>query len=95
MLSGAQLCIALDLEASAYGGHDFRKAFDLTPIPITLRTLRTGGHVSWFASGFRLVGALGQWWRAYGGIIQGDALSTVALNSVLSCIIEVSDCQGV
>ena len=102
--------IAMDLEASAYGGsefvggvsYDFRKAFDLVPINIMLRVLRERGAdermvrplESMYESlhrVFRLRGALGDWWRSYGGIIQGDALSMVALNSIVSCILEVSE----
>ncbi|CAE7235511.1 unnamed protein product [Symbiodinium sp. CCMP2592] len=101
--------VALDLEASAYGGppcvggvsYDFKKAFDLVPINIMLATMRRRGAAErllrplasmydglWRV--FRLRGALGEWWRPDGGIIQGDALSMIALNSIVSCVLEAS-----
>ena len=39
---------------------------------------------------FKLHGALGNWWRARNGLVQGDAISMIALNSVVTSIVEVT-----
>ena len=79
--------------------YDFRKAFDLIPINVMLWTLEQRGLdarlvfplrslYQGLQRVFRLHGAVGQWWKAYNGIIQGDSLSMCALNSIVSCILE-------
>ena len=39
---------------------------------------------------FKLHGALRNWWRARNGLVQGDAISMIALNSVVTSIVEVT-----
>ena len=39
---------------------------------------------------FKLGGVVGDWFWAYNGILQGDALSMIALNSTVSCILEAA-----
>lgn len=81
--------------------YDYRKAFDLVPHEIMLQAMQLRGcHPRILAvlgslykglqRVFKLHGALGQWWRAYNGLVQGDALSMVALNSVVTCIVEAT-----
>ena len=80
--------------------YDFRKAFDLIPTDIMLATMEKRGvdprisrSLRSLYNGLRRVfmlhGAAGSWWRSYNGIVQGDCLSMLALNSVVSCILEV------
>ena len=40
---------------------------------------------------FRLHGALGTWWWSYNGLVQGDPISMVMLNSLVTCVVETSD----
>ena len=40
---------------------------------------------------FRYRGALGEWFKSYNGILQGDALSMIGLNSLVSVIIEATN----
>ena len=37
---------------------------------------------------FRLNGAAGQWWTSSNGLVQGDPISMVMLNSLVTCVIE-------
>ena len=73
--------------------YDFRKSFDLIPIATTLRILEErgiDGRISvplrsmydGLRRVFRLRGAVGDRFRSYNGIIQGDALSMVAVTHV-------------
>ena len=81
--------------------YDFKKAFDLIPTRIMLRLLRERGLHSrillpkrnlydCMERVFKLGGVVGDWFWAYNGILQGDALSMSALNSTVSCIIEAA-----
>ena len=81
--------------------YDFKKAFDLIPIDTMLRVLQARGlhdrilvplraMYSDLRRVFKLGGTVGEWFKAYNGIIQGDALSMLALNSIVSCILETS-----
>ncbi len=82
--------------------YDFRKAFDLIPVNLMLYSMETRGAHSrilrpmralyqGLVRVFKLQGAIGNCWKASTGIIQGDAMSMVAFNSVITCIIEFSE----
>ncbi|CAK0853302.1 unnamed protein product [Prorocentrum cordatum] len=82
--------------------YDFRKCFDLIPVETMLEVLRLRGAsdrmlrplramyagLHWV---FRLGGALSEWWRSYGHIIQGDPLSMIGLVAMVNCILEMSE----
>ena len=81
--------------------YDCRKAFDLVPIEIAIETMRIRGchrYVLRSVQGlykelqrvFRLHGAVGSWWKSYNGLVQGDPISMVMLNSLVTCVVEVS-----
>eukprot|EP00959_Pyramimonas_sp_CCMP1952_P187699 3924674-Pyramimonas_sp.AAC.1 len=90
--------------AGAYVGgisYDLKKVFDLIPMEIALQLLDRRGMHHWIlgplrgmCSGlrrvFQLKGSVGDWFQAHNGIVQGDALSMIALNSIVTCILEAS-----
>ena len=101
------LHIAMDLESKGYTGNQFiagvsydcRKAFDLIPIEIAMKTMKIRGchpRILRAVQGlytdlrrvFRLNGAAGQWWTSSNGLVQGDPISMVMLNSLVTCVIE-------
>ena len=91
----------------AFGvSYDFKKAFDLLPTNLVLATLQHRGMHPRILNGlrslyqglqrvFRLHGAMGPWWKSYNGLIQGDSLSMIALNSIVTCILEVPQTPSV
>ena len=81
--------------------YDCRKAFDLVPIEIALECMRLRGcqpHILSALHGlynglhrvFRLHGVVGNWWYSYNGLVQGDLISMVILNSLVTCVVEAS-----
>ncbi|CAE7437407.1 unnamed protein product [Symbiodinium sp. CCMP2592] len=98
------ISLRLESEASrgrSVGGvaYDCRKAFDLIPVPLLLEAMRRRGcserilaPLSWMYDHlqrcFRLRGNCGEWWRSDNGLIQGDALSMIGLNCVVTVLLE-------
>ena len=81
--------------------YDCRKAFDLVPIEIALEIMRRRGCRPRILSAlhglynglhrvFRLPSPVGNWWCSYNGLVQGDPISMVILNSLVACVVEAS-----
>ena len=84
--------------------YDFRKAFDLVPFPLLFEALKArGAHervigplqamYSSLQRVFRLKGACSGFWTASNGLLQGCPLSMLALNCVVSVILEVAQAR--
>ncbi|CAK9030649.1 unnamed protein product, partial [Durusdinium trenchii] len=81
--------------------YDCRKAFDLVPIEIALEIMRRRGCRPRILSAlhglynglhrvFRLPSPVGNWRCSYNGLVQGDPISMVILNSLVACVVEAS-----
>ena len=98
------ISLRLEREATrgrAVGGvaYDCRKAFDLIPVQLLFEAMRRRGcserllkPLHWMYDHlqrcFRLRGNCGEWWKSDNGLIQGDALSMIGLNCVVTVLLE-------
>lgn len=82
--------------------YDCRKAFDLVPIQTAMEILKlrgcherilkcVQGLYNGMRRAFRLHGALGEWWWGHNGLAQGDPISMIMLNSLVTCVVETTD----
>ena len=86
--------------------YDFKKAFDLIPVETMLRVLEArglpqrllkpmGAMYEGLRRCFRYRGTIGEWFKSYNGILQGDALAMIGLNSLASVILEATNKLGI
>ena len=79
--------------------YDFAKAFDLPPTQILFGAMERRGASPRILKPlrymyanlqrlFRLRGSCGEWWSSSNGVLQGDALSMIGLNAVVTVLLE-------